>query len=99
MAVLPRHWMEAGHARFEERLALGIDRDALLRAHDEGAYPLGCQAALVWERVPVEQLHQPMELVRFALVRGCGQQKQVRRRLRESGTQFVTGDLIRAATH
>jgi hypothetical protein len=56
-------------------------------------------AALVRERVAIEQLHQPMELVGLALVRGCRQQQQVGRCLGECRAQLVAGDLVGAATH
>ena len=99
MAGRPGHGLQAGQPGLEERLALGGDRRALFGADDEGTNALAGDAALVGEGIPVQQLHQPHELIGFALVGRGAQQQQVRGRLGQRRAQLVTRDLVGAAAH
>ncbi len=97
--VLPGDGLKPGDARLEERIALRIDRDTLFRAHHEGSHTLARHAALVREGIPVDQLHQPMELVGLALMRRRRQEEDVGRGFRQRSAQLVACDLIRAPAH
>ena len=64
-------------AGLKQRLSLGIDRSALFGADHVGAYLPLANARDIREGHGIEQRHQPVEGVGFALVGGGRQQQQV----------------------
>src|SRR4051794_6498426 len=99
MPVLPCHCKEPGLPRLEERPSLGVNGNALLGADHEWTDAIPADAAFVWERVPVYQLHQPEELVGLSLVRSSRKKQKVGSRFGERGAQLVSRYLVRAAAH
>ena len=88
---------EAGMARLEQWLSVGVDRAPLLGADHERPDPFAGDGAGVGERGRVDQRQQPMERVGLALMRGRGEQEQTGRGLRQPAAKLIAGDLIGAA--
>ena len=64
-------------AGLKQRLSLGIDCPPLFRADHVGPYLPLANARDIWKGHGVEQRHQSVECVGFALVGGGRQQQQV----------------------
>ena len=92
--AVPAHTDELGDARLEQRIAVGIDGLPLLGADDVGMDALAGDAAGFGEGVLVQQRHQPVEGIGFALVRRGRQQQEVRAGFRQAAPQLMPGDLI-----
>ena len=67
--AVPADTNELGDARFEQRIALGVNRLTLFGADDVGMNTFPRDAAGFGEGVFIQQRHQPVEGVAFALVR------------------------------
>ncbi len=99
MAILPCNGVKPGHPRLKEWLTFRIDRGALFGANYEGAHPVAVDAVFIGEGIPINQLHQPHELVGFALMWGGGKEQQIGRGLCQRRAQLVASHLFRAAAH
>src|SRR5215471_7765564 len=97
MARLPRHWHELCPARLEEWSALGIDGSPFLVPDDVGLNSLAGDGPDIRKGVFVKKRDQSVKGLGPALMRRRREQQQVWRRLRKTLTEFVPGDLIRAA--
>ena len=97
MLILPGDREEARCSGLEQGLALRIDGDLLFGADHKGAHPLMVDAGLIGEGVTVQQLHQPHELIRFALMRCCGQQQQIGGGFGECRAELIAGYLFGTA--
>ena len=86
-------------ARLEKRVAVGVNRPALLSANDKGSDGFPRNRVIARQSVRIEKPNEPAERVRLALVRCRRKQQQIGRRLRQRVAQLEPGDLFRAAAN
>ena len=98
MTAFPSHRDHLCPPRFKERLAIGINGLALFGANNILGHPLAGDTVQVWEGVGIQQIHQAMKGIGLALVRSSRKEQHIGCGLRQPLAEFVTGDLISAAT-
>ena len=97
MLILPRHGNQFGLSGVKQRFAFAINGDPLFSADHKGLHPLLGHRAHIREGLGIQQCHQAMEGIAFALVGGGGKQQQVGGGFGQTLAQLVAGDLIGTA--
>ena len=94
----PCNWDELSASRLEERVPVGVDGVALLRADHVGTDVLLFDRVVVGERFLVQEAQESSEGVSLSLVGRRRQEEQVRCGLGQPFTKAIPGDLLGAST-